>query len=82
MRGLTGADGYDRRSTDEIVAALRGMVGSRRRPPGTKVVDPLLDALVHGQDIARPLGLPRTMPQDAALAVAERLWTMTFPINA
>ena len=72
----------DRRSTDEIVAALRGMVGSRRRPPGTKVVDPLLDALVHGQDIARPLGLPRTMPQDAALVVAERLWTMTFPINA
>lgn len=71
----------DRRPADEIVAALRAMVGQRRRPPGTAVVDPLMDALVHGQDIAKPLGIERSMPVAPAMAVAERLWSMTFPLN-
>lgn len=71
----------DPRPPDEIVAALRAMVGQRRRPPGTAVADPLMDALVHGQDIAKPLGITRAMPPDAALVVAERLWAMTFPFN-
>jgi uncharacterized protein (TIGR03083 family) len=71
----------DTRSPDAIAAALRAMVGVRRRPPGTKVVDPLLDLLVHGQDIAVPLGLNRVMPVDASVAAAERLWGMTFPLN-
>ena len=71
----------DARPTGEIVDALRAMVGQRRRPPGTAVVDPLLDALIHGQDVARPLGIPRAMPVDAATAVAHRLWGMSFPLN-
>ena len=71
----------DTRSPDALTAALRDMVGARRRPPGTKVIDPLMDLLVHGQDIALPLGLRRTMPVDAATAVAGRLWGMTFPPN-
>ena len=52
----------DRRTSEQITAALRGMVGGRRRPPGTAVADPLTDVLVHGQDIAVPLGIQRTMP--------------------
>jgi uncharacterized protein (TIGR03083 family) len=65
----------------EVVATLRGMVGGRRRPPGTAVVDPLMDVLVHGQDIAIALGVDRAMPSAAAVAAAERLWDMGFPFH-
>jgi len=71
----------DRRTPAELTAALRGMAGARRRPPGTTELDPLMDALVHGQDIAIPLGIDRQMPGDAAVAVAHRLWGMRFPFR-
>lgn len=64
-----------------ITARLRAMVGSRRRPPMTKEIDPLMDVLVHTQDICIPLGIDRPMPVDAAVAVAHRLWDMKFPLN-
>ena len=72
----------DQRTPGEITAALRAMVGGRRRPPGTATADPLMDVLVHGQDIAIPLGVERTMPVPAAVVAAQRLWTMGFPFNA
>lgn len=62
-----------------ITARLRDMAGSRKRPPLTKEVDPLLDVLIHTQDICIPLGIDRPMPTDAAVAVADRLWHMKFP---
>jgi uncharacterized protein (TIGR03083 family) len=71
----------DTKTGEEITAAMRAMVGSRRRPPGTAEADPLVDALVHGQDIAIPLGVTRPMPTAAAVAAAERLWAMHFPLN-
>ncbi len=72
----------DRRTPQQITEALRAMVGGRRRPPGTAPADPLMDVLVHGQDIAVPLGVRRTMPIPAAVVAAERVWTMGFPFNA
>lgn len=72
----------DQRKPEEISAAMRAMVGVRRHPPGTAVADPLMDVLVHGQDIAMPLGVERTMPIPAAVVAAERVWTMGFPFNA
>ena len=57
------------------------MRGSRKRAPGTTVCDPLMDVLVHGQDIAVPLGIDLPMPADAAVAAAQRLWRMRFPLN-
>lgn len=71
----------DRRSQERIVGALRGMVGSRVKVPGTTVTDPLMDVLIHGQDIAVPLGIERPMPGDAAVEVAHHLWRMRFPMN-
>lgn len=71
----------DTRSPAELAAALRAMRGSRRRPPGTTECDPLMDVLVHGQDIAVPLGIDQPMPADAAAAAAHRLWRMRFPLN-
>jgi uncharacterized protein (TIGR03083 family) len=72
----------DRRAPEEITAALRAMVGGRRKPPGTTVADPLMDVLVHGQDIAVPLGLERKMPTAPAVVAAQRLWNMGFPFHA
>ncbi|SEH70515.1 TIGR03083 family protein [Mycolicibacterium rutilum] len=72
----------DKRSPRELIAALRAMPGSRKRPPGTSELDPLLDVLVHTQDIAVPLGIDRPMPVDAAVAAAGRVWNSGFPFNA
>ena len=47
-----------RRPVAELVAQFDRHDGSRRRPFGTAVTDPLLDVLVHSQDIAVPLGRP------------------------
>lgn len=43
-------------STDQIIARIRGFVGSRRHAVGTTHIEPMLDIMVHGQDIARPHG--------------------------
>jgi uncharacterized protein (TIGR03083 family) len=72
----------DHRSKAEIAAALRAMAGSRKRVPGTSVQQPLIELLVHGQDITVPLGIDRPMPIDAALEAARKLSGMTFPLNA
>ena len=50
----------------EYAPRLRAMAGSRRKAPGVSHLEPLIDVLVHGQDIAIPLGRPRPMPAGAA----------------
>jgi len=70
------------RPTGEIVADYRRLAGSRRRPPGTSVLDPLLDVLVHTQDIVVPLGRRHPMPVAAARACADHVWTRSFPFEA
>lgn len=72
----------DRRSQTEISSALRAMAGSRKRVPGTSVQQPLIELLVHGQDITVPLGIDRPMPVDAAVEAATRLSGMKFPLDA
>ncbi len=66
----------------QVVADLRACAASRRHPPGTSYLDPFADVFVHGQDIARPLGLRRPMPLEAAVVAANRDWTMGFPFHA
>ncbi|MFD9122148.1 maleylpyruvate isomerase family mycothiol-dependent enzyme [Streptomyces bottropensis] len=63
----------------EIVGNLRSIVGSRRLAPTTSPREPLLDLLVHGQDIALALGRTREMPPAAARDAADRVWTMRMP---
>lgn len=67
--------------TGQLVAQIRGMAGSRRTAPGVSPLEPLLDVLVHGQDVAVPLGRPRTMPVAAAATAATRVWTMPWPMS-
>jgi uncharacterized protein (TIGR03083 family) len=68
-----------RRPADEIVALLRSTIGSRRLAPMTSRREPLIDILVHGQDIALALGRDREMPRTAARDAADRVCTMRVP---
>ena len=71
-----------RRPVESILADYRRLDGSRRHPPGTTVREPLLDVLVHTQDIALPLGRHHAMPPEAARTAADRVWSMPFPFWA
>lgn len=66
---------------EQLIAELRGMVGSRKLPPIVTHLEPLLDLLVHGQDITIPLGRPRPIPVEAAATAATRAWTMRWPLS-
>jgi uncharacterized protein (TIGR03083 family) len=66
----------------QLVEELREHADSRRRPLVTTDRNVLFDVLVHVQDIAIPLGRPLAMPTAAALAGAERVWTMGWPFWA
>ena len=70
------------RPTADIIAELRKYADSRRLPVVTNYRNILFDVLVHGQDIAIPLGRPREMPREAARAGATRVWTMGWPFWA
>jgi uncharacterized protein (TIGR03083 family) len=45
----------------QLTEQLRETAGSTRRMPGSGPMAPLVDILVHGQDIARPLGRRRSL---------------------
>lgn len=72
----------DRRTTTQLLAELRDSIGARVTPVGTTPVDRLMDLLVHGQDIAIPLGIPREMPGAAAELALDRIWNGGFPFHA
>lgn len=58
---------------EEIVATLRSFVGSRRTAPLVTPMEPLIDVLVHTQDVCLPLGIDEPAPPEAAVAAAERV---------
>lgn len=64
-----------RRPTQELIADLRGMAGSRRHNVGITPLEAMIDLLVHGQDIAVPLRRDLPMPPDAAATGATRMWS-------
>ena len=66
---------------DEYGRRIRAMVGSRRRAPFISPIEPLTDVLVHGQDIAVPLGRERAIPPGPAAVSARRAWAMSFPFR-
>lgn len=55
-----------------VLADFETYGGSVRHVPVTTAVEPLIDTLVHHQDIVRPLGRRREMSPAAAAAAADR----------
>ncbi|OPC83851.1 hypothetical protein B4N89_25555 [Embleya scabrispora] len=91
IRGAIRARGdFDRMTSDEaralavrfspaeLIGRLRETAGSARRAPLTSPLDPLVDALVHGQDVARPLGRSREMPTEQAVAAVGHVLASPF----
>jgi uncharacterized protein (TIGR03083 family) len=70
------------RPASELVAELRDLAESRRKPAITTLDNLLFDTMVHVQDVAVPLALTATMPLDAARAGVERVWRMGWPFWA
>ncbi|QBR92998.1 maleylpyruvate isomerase family mycothiol-dependent enzyme [Nocardioides euryhalodurans] len=76
-RGYNGAilrDGLQRGAapTAEILAQYDRWAGVRRGPLTVTHVEPLVDVLVHSQDILRPLGRVHVPPPEAAVVAADR----------
>jgi len=69
------------RPVAEYPALLRAMIGSRRKAPLVSDLEPLIDQLVHGQDMVVPLGRSREMPRAAAAAAAQRAWDLNWPFR-
>ncbi|MVO88219.1 maleylpyruvate isomerase family mycothiol-dependent enzyme [Streptomyces sp. p1417] len=65
-------------SPAELIAQIRETAGSPKRAPMASPLDPLVDFLVHGQDIARPLGLTRGMPPEQTAAALGRVVSSPF----
>lgn len=60
------------RTPAAVLAEFEAYAASTRHVPITTTVEPLLDSLVHHQDIVRALGRRHDMPPDAAAVAADR----------
>jgi uncharacterized protein (TIGR03083 family) len=68
----------ERSTRESILADFQMYDSSTRKVPTTTPVEPLIDALVHHQDILRPLGLRHEMAPEAAAVAADRSRTLAF----
>ncbi|GAA4285176.1 maleylpyruvate isomerase family mycothiol-dependent enzyme [Brevibacterium daeguense] len=71
-----------RASTESILADFARWSGVRRAPFGLTPAEPLVDILVHTQDILRPLGRVHRPPVAAAMAAADRARRLGFLLGS
>ncbi|HWE56289.1 MAG TPA: maleylpyruvate isomerase family mycothiol-dependent enzyme [Acidimicrobiales bacterium] len=67
------ADGKQRGRQDPavILSTLRENAGSHAKPPGAPPMSVLCDVMIHGQDMCRPLGITRELPEEELRAVGD-----------
>ncbi len=67
------ADGRARGQQDPavVLAALRNAAADRGVQPGGRPVRGLMHVLIHGQDMCRPLGIRRDLPEAHLIPVAD-----------
>jgi uncharacterized protein (TIGR03083 family) len=65
-------------TTPELVVQLRESARSTRRTPGSTPMDPLMDLVIHAQDIARPLGRRYVSPPEVVAACLAYVATNKF----
>jgi len=80
--GRDVAIAYAERPTAQLASDLRRDAASRTKPPFVVADNILLDLVVHGQDIAVPLGLNRSVPAAAGEIALRRSWSMGWPFYA
>lgn len=80
--GRDVAVAYARRPTAQLAAELRSNAASRTKPVFVVAENIVLDLVVHGQDIAIPLGQHRMVPPATAEVALRRSWAMGWPFYA
>ena len=75
------AVGWSARGRGAIVAQLRDNARSGARPIGMPPVAALADAVVHGLDVRRPLGLPGRVPVASLAPLADFVLGTPWPMN-
>ena len=63
-----------RQPAAQLIAEIRAMAGSRRHNFGVTANETLIDIVVHGQDIAVPIGRSLYVPPEVAATAAQRVW--------
>ncbi len=76
------AVGWSTRGRDAILDQLRHNRDSDAKPIGMPTVAALADAVVHGIDVRRPLGLVRPIPADVLEPVAGFALRTRWPMNS
>jgi uncharacterized protein (TIGR03083 family) len=71
----------DELTPSELLFPLRAGASSETTAPMSKPADALLEVVVHGQDIRRPLGIPQHLPGETLVCVADRLKHYGFPFG-
>jgi uncharacterized protein (TIGR03083 family) len=67
------ADGRERGQQDPgvLLGALRDAAVNAKAAPGSRPIRSLMHVLIHGQDICRPLGIKRDLPEAHLVPVAD-----------
>ena len=65
-----------------IIGEIRDRIGVWRPVPTVTFRETAIDYLVHGQDIAVPLGRALPMPPDLAVLAADRVWSSSRMFHA
>lgn len=63
---------------EALIAEFRANAASRFAPPGFGPQAPLTDVIIHGQDIARPLGLTIDVPMERIVVTLEAAVSRRF----
>lgn len=66
---------------ETLLEHFRRDISRRKRAPGMKPVSVLADVVAHHQDIRRPLGLRRQIPEPRLRAVADYAKSVGFPLG-
>jgi uncharacterized protein (TIGR03083 family) len=69
------------RTPTQLVQDLRTTAETRSVPWPASPANVMWDILVHGQDIAIPLGIDFPTPPDAGAAAATRIWELRWPFS-
>jgi uncharacterized protein (TIGR03083 family) len=73
---------WSARGREAILEQLRDNARTGARPIGMPPVAALADAVVHGLDVRRPLGLPGEVPPETLAPLADFTLSTPWPMNA